>query len=216
MLAVPPSASADTTRGCPSAYGSGQVTVTDFKLDRSLADPADWTATAWFTVSGEAAECQISLASYELLGDEFSVPQSLHHGTSATAGAGDHQLTVSLPGNEELPGCFFQVELVFGPVLQTITETERYGSRVIVSKIAGQETCGDDGVDGGNPPPGEGTQGGNPPPGEGTQGGNPPTGPLLPDTAMGTAVDPSLTMLLMGAILISIAGVARLRARRST
>jgi hypothetical protein len=204
MLAAPSSASADTTRGCPSAYGSGQVIVTDFKLDRSSANPADWTATAWFTVSGEAAQCQISLASYELPGDEFSVPQSLHDGTSAMAGAGDHQLTVSLPGNEELAGCFFQVELLFGPVLQTITETERYGSRVIVQKITGAETCG-----------GEGEEGGNPPPGEGTQGGNPPTGPLLPDTALGTTVDRSVTMLLLGALLVSMAGVARLSAQRS-
>ena len=172
--------------------------MTDFKLDRSSADPADWTATAWFTVSGDSAECQISLASYELPGDEFSVPQSLHDGASTTVGPGDYQLTVSLPGTEELPGCFFQVEVVFGPVMQTVTETERYGSRVIVSKINGSQSCGNEGEGGGNPPPREDTQ-----------GGNPPSGPLLPDTAAAASVDSGLPVVLVGALMVCMAIIAR-------
>lgn len=134
---------------CPAEFGSGLLTQYTTNVG-SADDPATWTVTVQFTLAddGGAASCQLSLASYELPSSAFTLPQTVHDSATGTFGAGTHVLSVSLPHTGSMPGCFAQYDFVFGPALDTVSTSERYGGRQIRARIVGTEEC----TSGGNQP----------------------------------------------------------------
>lgn len=132
---------------CPADFGSGLLTKYTTDVG-SADDPATWTVTVQFTLAddGGAASCELSLASYELPSADFSLPQTVFDSATGTFGAGTHVLSVSLPHTGSMPGCFAQYDFVFGPALNTVSTSERYGGRQIRARIVGTEDCTSGGV----------------------------------------------------------------------
>ncbi len=132
---------------CPADFGSGLLTKYTTDVG-SADDPATWKVSVEFTLAddGSGVSCQLSLASYELASAAFVPPQTVFDSATGTFGAGTHVLTVALPHTGSLPGCFAQYDFVFGPVLDTITESQRYGDRQVRARIVGTEDCSSGGV----------------------------------------------------------------------
>lgn len=132
---------------CPADFGSGLLTQYTTEVG-SADDPATWTVTVQFTLAddGSGASCQLSLASYELPSSDFTLPQTVFDSATGTFGAGTHVLSVSLPHTGSMPGCFAQYDFVFGPALDTVSTSERYGGRQVRARIVGTEDCTSGGV----------------------------------------------------------------------
>ena len=163
---------------CPDEFGSGLIT----KYVTTLTMPSDstgWSVTVEVTLAdepqGKPANCELTLATYELPTGEFSFPQTLSDSDGGTFGAGTHTLTAALPVPGTMPNCFFQYDFAFGQPIAELTFEDRYGDRQIRSRIGPDAvgTCPSEGV---NPAP-------PPSPGEGIAGGNPTPEPLVPDTS---------------------------------
>jgi hypothetical protein len=182
-MAAPVLTDPDPDLDCLDAYGAGWLThyVTTVNTP---GDSTDWWVSIEFTIAdeaGKAANCTISLASYELPGPEFSFPQSLFDGETGTFAAGTHTLTVALPRDAAAAGCFGQYDFVFGPLIGNLTFDDRYADRQIRSRIVGSETC----------------------PEGGTQGG---TSSPLPDTSLAAASAPSSAPLIFGVAMLMALG----------
>jgi hypothetical protein len=190
---------------CPDAFGSGLVTQYVTTVN-TPADSKAWWVSVEFTIADEVetpASCEITLASYELPGPDFSFPQTLFDSDTGWFGAGTHTLTVDLPRDGAAAGCFAQYDFVFGPAIETLVFEDRYGDRQIRSRIEGSETCPQDPVEPQTPPE------------SGTEGG---TG--LPDTAMAPASSSDLgllfALLLMASLgTIGVLNVQAVRTRRT-
>ena len=170
---------------CPGAFGDGLVTQYVTTVN-TPADSTSWWVSVEFTVADEAnadAECEISLASYELPGPDFVFPQTLFDSDTGTFAAGTHTLTVDLPRDGAAAGCFAQYDFVFGPPIANLTFDNRYDDRQIRSRIEGSATC----------------------PEGGTQGGT--GGPPLPDTSMGARGPISLPLLYALSLLAALVAV---------
>jgi hypothetical protein len=195
----------DPDLACPAEFGTGFVShyVTTV---HTPADAKPWSVTVEFTiVDGDGpASCQLTLASYELPGPDFSFPQTLHDSDTGTFGAGTHTLSVGLPLGGSMPGCFSQYDFVFGPAIETLVFEDRYGDRQIRSRIEGSENCPAD-----PPKPPEPPEGGE----EGETGG-----PPLPDSAMApSAPDGMAAVYALGlVVLLGTVGFVNLRAVAAT
>lgn len=236
-LANPVPTTPDPARDCDPAYGSGLLTryVTTF---HTPADSTDWWVRVDFTLEDPetgSANCEMTLATYELASAEFTYPQSLFDSDSGSFGAGTHSLTADLPLEEEFPGCHGQYDFVFGPAIEELTFENRYDHRQIRARIVGSAECPAVAVavPTPTPTPSEGTQGGTPPatpvvssptspPREDVAGGTPsstPAGGALPDTSLsvtgtGTVVLAGfLGLVMLGSI--SALAVVNVRARHT-
>lgn len=201
-------------KACPADFGTGVVSWYKTTVG-DPASPATWTVTVEFTVEG--GTCEVSLATYELPSGDFGIPQTLFDSDTGTFGPGTHTLTASLPHVGDMPGCFAQYDFVFGPALQTVDGTSKYGDRQIRSRIVGTEACTAE-----NTPEGSVAEGTSTPSPEGSvQGGTGTPEPSQPDTAMGLQGGPSpIPTIAFGMILLASLGslayvnVKAARARR--
>jgi hypothetical protein len=99
---------------------------------------------ATFTVLGSAPLCEpmsIGVASYLKDGPGFVVPQTLFDSATGTITSGSQTLAVSLPQTGTPPHCYSQVDAFTGPPLQEITESQRYGSRLLDYTWGEVPTC---------------------------------------------------------------------------
>jgi hypothetical protein len=196
---------------CPDAFGAGLVTryVTTVNTP---ADSADWWVSVEVTIENETganASCELSLASYELPGPDFVFPQTLFDSATGTLGAGTHTLTVQLPREGDLPGCFSQYDFVFGPAIENLTFEDRYGDRQIRSRIVGGE-CAEQETPTPTPTPTPSPTP-TPTPEQQQQGGTPTPTPeqqaegSVPDTSM-TGTGGSGIPLILGLVLVLALG----------
>lgn len=191
---------------CPAAYGGGAVTWYATTVDTPASGP--WQVEVEFTLEG--GTCQLTLASYELPGPTFTLPQQLWDSATGTFGPGTHVLTVDLPKEADLAGCFSQYDFVFGPALETLTGTDKYGDRQIRARIAGSDTCAEGNV---QPSTSATTS-----PTQDIQGGTGTPAPEIPDTAMPRPADSQSAIPLAIASLLfvlSLGGVAALSVVRT-
>jgi hypothetical protein len=206
-------------RACPAEHGSGVLTWYATTVD-TPADSTTWQVSVEFTVEG--GTCEFSLASYELAAPTFTLPQEVFDSETGTFGPGTHVLTAALPRQGDLPGCWSQYDFVFGPVITTLTESERYGDRQIRSRIVGSETCEITITETPTPTPtptqvvSPGTP--TPTPEDDVQGGTGTPAPDVPDTAVSASASGSSPLVPVVAVvfLISLgtfATLARVRAR---
>ncbi len=200
-------------KACPADHGTGVVSW----YKTTTGDPssaATWQVTVEFTVEG--GTCTVSLATYELASGSFSVPQTLFDSDSGSFGPGTHTLTASLPHVGDMPGCFAQYDFVFGPALQTVDNTSKYGDHQIRARIVGTEAC----ATVVNTPTPEGSVSGNTPTPEGSvQGGTGTPEPSQPDTAMGQQGGPSPIPTIAFAMILLVSlgslGYVNLKAARA-
>ncbi len=146
-LAVTTPTNPEPDIACPGEFGTGLLTryVTTVNTP---ADSTDWWVSIEFELgdaNGESAACQLSLGTYELAGPTFSLPQTLFDSDTGTFGAGTHTLTATLPREAQMPGCFAQYDFVFGPTLDTLDGSQKYGDRQIRARIVGSEQCPEEG-----------------------------------------------------------------------
>jgi hypothetical protein len=190
---------------CPGAFGSGEVT--NYVTTVDTPSVGEWQVTVTFTLDG--GSCELTLATYELSGPSFSLPQELYDSMGGTFGAGTHTLTATLPREADQPGCFSQYDFAFGPAIETLTGSDKYGDRLIRARIVGSDTCNESGATP-TPTPEQTLQPGSPTPSptpeEGIQGGSPTPAPSQPDTAMGSDAGPNpipsvgFGLLLLGSL----------------
>jgi hypothetical protein len=99
-------------------------------------------ARATFSIAPGCSGIEVSLATYTAPSVAIAYPQYLFDS--------DHSPTVSpqkfnaggpytLSGN--LPSCFWQVDLVLGQVIETLTVDHLYGARTVVFKNGGTQSC---------------------------------------------------------------------------
>lgn len=225
VLAVRVPTNPEPDIACPADAGTGWLTNYATTVE-TPADSTDWYVTVEFTLAGGegAADCELSLATYELGGPTFSYPQTLFDSDTGVFGNGTHTLTAALPREGDAAGCWAQYDFVFGPAIEELTFDNRYDGRQIRARIVGADDCSiaeATPTPTPTPKPSEGTEGGNPTPTptptprEGTEGGNPTPTPAgeLPNTSMfesqGTAGTPA-----QGLALVVVAGLVLLAARR--
>jgi hypothetical protein len=218
---------------CHGDYGTGWLTAYATTVE-TPADSTDWWISVEFTIAGDGASCELSLATYELPSAEFTYPQALYDSQSGTFGPGTHTLTAALPTEGALDGCWSQYDFVFGPVIEELTFENRYADRQIRARIVGSESCDVAAVPTATPTPTpsssvaegtptptpmpavatptprEDTQGGNPTPAAG-QGGLPDTS--VPMTSTGTIAG-LFGLVLLGAVGMLAFATARSRTRR--
>lgn len=87
---------------------------------------ANGLATGTFSIAAGCSGVQVSLATYRTPSASFSLPQTLYQGATGTYGAGG-PYTLTAP----VPPCFYQVDLVTGPVLPVVDADHLYGARKI-------------------------------------------------------------------------------------
>jgi hypothetical protein len=126
--ALPSSTGAATATTCPSGNDaiigpSGQPTPT--------LTIAGLVATASFKIAPGCSNIQVSLASYETQTNAFSLPQTLIDNapkpvTTTFGAGGPYTLTT------RISPCFYQVDLVLGPVIANLTPTNLYGAAKLV------------------------------------------------------------------------------------
>lgn len=208
-------------RACPAEFGSGVVTWYATTVD-TPADSTTWQVSVEFTVEG--GTCELSLATYELPGPAFTVPQELYDSETGTFGPGTHVLTADLPREGDLPGCWSQYDFVFGPVITTLTATDKYGDRQIRARIVGAESCEITVVETATPTPTpeDSIQGGTgtpaPTPEDSVQGGTGTPAPDVPDTSVSASTNGTSPLVPVAAIVFllslgTFATLARVRAR---
>lgn len=212
---------------CHSDHGSGMLTWYATTVE-TPADSTDWWVSVEFTIAGDGASCELSLATYELPSGEFTYPQALHDVDTGTFGPGTYTLTAALPLDGELAGCHSQYDFVFGPAIDELTFDDRYDDRQIRARITGGAECPETQVATPTPSPtptptpdeSEGGATASPTPTptpsptssprDGVQGGNPtpaPSGGALPDTSVPTS-GPSALAAILSAFLLASLGVA--------
>jgi hypothetical protein len=99
---------------------------------------------ATFTVGNAVPLCEampIGFAVYLKDADGFVVPQSLVDSATDTITTGVKVLSVELPTDGTAPRCFTQIDAFTGAPLQEITETERYGPRLLAYRWGEVATC---------------------------------------------------------------------------
>jgi len=196
---------------CNPEFGTGWLTHYATTAEMP-AGSSDWWVSVEFTIAGDNASCELSLAVYELPSETFVFPQTLFDSDSGTFGAGTHTLTAALPLEAAMTGCWSQYDFVFGPAIDELTFENRYDDRQIRARIIGSDECSGtqvatptptptqtptDGEDGGTPTP---------TPREDEQGGNPtPTPGDLPDTSLSQSGSSSAGMILSLLMLGSLA-----------
>jgi hypothetical protein len=197
---------------CHPDYGTGMVTWYATTVE-TPADATDWWVSVEFTIAGEGALCELSLATYELPSAEFTYPQSLHDADGGTFGPGTHTLTAALPLDGALPGCHSQYDFVFGPSIAELTFDNRYDDRQIRARIVGDAACPEEQVATPTPTPtpdeseGGATASPTATPRDDTQGGNPtptPGGGTLPDTSVPTSSSGPIAAILSLLMLASL------------
>ncbi len=218
---------------CNPEYGTGWLTDYATTVE-TPADSTDWWVSVEFTIAGEGASCELSLAVYELASGAFAFPQTLFSSDSGTFGPGTHTLTAALPLDGSLTGCWSQYDFVFGPAVQELTFENRYDDRQVRARIVGSDECPSTQVatptptptPTPSPTPREGDQGGTPTPTptatprEDEQGGNPtPTPGELPDTSLSrtdsSAAGGILSLVMLGSLAMLIGRqVVTVRRRR--
>jgi hypothetical protein len=178
---------------CAEGYGSGVLTRYRTTVE-TPTDSTTWLVTVEFTLDG--GSCELTLATYELPGPSFTLPQELYDSMSGTFGEGTHSLTATLPREADQTGCFSQYDFAFGPAIDTLTGSQKYGDRLIRGRIVGSETCSEAAATPTpTPTPEQPVQAGTPTPSpapeDDVQGGTPTPAPSQPDTAMGAQGGPS-------------------------
>jgi hypothetical protein len=171
---VEPTPPPPTSPACPlgnEAIQEETLTITDL------------VASATFNIPEGCQDIHISLASYSALAATFMLPQILLDSKTGFFDPGDHTLQVNVDE------CFYQVDLVEGPVIENLTVDNLYGGRLLMA-LTGGEGCPDVGGDNETPPPPPPPSGGGggsttptptptpvpPPPSGGGGGGGAPTG----------------------------------------
>jgi len=95
----------------------------------------DGKAVATFSIAAGCTGVQVSLATYRAPAATFSLPQTLYASATGKFDAGG-PYTLTAP----IPPCFWQVDLVIGPVLPVIDSSHLYGSRK-VAWLNGGKPC---------------------------------------------------------------------------
>jgi hypothetical protein len=203
---------------CDPEYGTGWVTHYATTTE-TPADSSDWWVSVEFTIAGDDASCELSLAVYELASGTFAFPQTLFDSDSGTFGAGTHTLTAALPLEGAMTGCWSQYDFVFGPVIDELTFENRYDDRQVRARIVGSDECPSTRVATPTPTPTptptstprEREEGGTPTPTprEDEQGGNPtPTPGDLPDTSFSPSGSSDagtiLSLVMLGSLALLI------------
>ena len=101
---------------------------------------------ATYTVTNASPLCEplaIGLAGYLKQAAGFVVPQTLFDSATSTITSGTTTLTITVPTTGKKPHCFTQIDAFNGPVLPAITETARYGDRLLSSLLGEVATCED-------------------------------------------------------------------------
>jgi len=95
-----------------------------------------------FSIAPGCSGIEVSLATYTAPSVAIAYPQYLfdsdHPASSAPpsfSAGGPYVLTA------KLPACFWQVDLVLGQVIETLTTDHLYGSRTIAFKNGGTQSC---------------------------------------------------------------------------
>ncbi|HEY2814359.1 MAG TPA: hypothetical protein VGJ03_12910 [Acidimicrobiales bacterium] len=102
---------------------------------------------ATFTVQNSLPLCDpvpIGLAVYLKDGPNFVVPQTLADSSTDTIQQGSKTLSITLPDNGTDPHCYTQMDAFTGSVLPKITDTEKYGSRLLAYKFGELWNCGEE------------------------------------------------------------------------
>jgi hypothetical protein len=199
-LAAPITTDPEPDLECPAAFGNGLITKYVTTVN-TPSDSMDWWVSIEFTVADEAeaqANCEITLASYELPGPDFAFPQTLFDSATGTFGAGTHTLSVDLPRDGEAAGCFSQYDFVFGPAIQNLTFDDRYADRQIRSRIVGTEACPAEQV-AATPTP-------TPTPEQQAEAGTPTPKPSVPNTSMTSGGGGTSATLILGIVLLVALG----------
>jgi hypothetical protein len=205
-------------RACPAESGSGVLSWYATTVD-TPADSTTWQVSVEFTIEG--GTCELSLATYELPGPTFTLPQQLFDSMTGTFGPGTHVLTAALPREGDLPGCFSQYDFVFGPAIEMLTETDKYGDRQVRARIVGSETCEvtvvstptptpEDNIQESTPTPTpeDNIQESTPTPEDGVQEGTGTPAPDVPDTAVSApaTMGPNPMVPIMALLFVLSAG----------
>lgn len=236
-----------TTPEPPISCKAGTGLVTHYVTTvHTPADATDWWVSVQFTIADsdtEAAACELTLATYEMAGAEFSYPQSLFDSDSGMFPAGTHTLTAALPLEGNLEGCWSQYDFVFGPAIEELTFENRYDQRQIRARIVGSAECPamvtetptptptptpspspTDGIAGGTPTPTPvvTVESPAPTPRGDVAGGNPtptPAGGALPDTSLpGSSTPIALLAAMLGLTMLgslSALALVNVRARNT-
>jgi uncharacterized repeat protein (TIGR01451 family) len=119
---------AATTASCPA--GAAAVLSPTLTVSGGVA-------TATFSIAPGCEGITVSLASYKTPAATFAVPQTLADAAGGSYSSGDAPpLTVTVPD------CFYQVDLVLGTTIPTITNSTVYGTRKILFENGGSQKCG--------------------------------------------------------------------------
>jgi hypothetical protein len=213
---------------CHPDAGTGWLTSYATTV-QTPADSTDWSVSVEFTIAGEGASCELSLATYELPSQEFSYPQSLFDSDSGTFGPGTYTLTAALPLDGTHPGCHAQYDFVFGPAISELTFENRYGERQIRARIVGSDECPQDegpsasasvpasaSASASASVPADPSEDASPSATGGIEGGNPTPQPNLPDTRMSATSTGSAAAGLLAAVLLlslTATGAVAMRSR---
>jgi hypothetical protein len=99
-------------------------------------------ARATFSIASGCSGIEVSLATYMAPAPTIAYPQSLFASDHPLAAApqkfnagGPYTLTAPMPA------CFWQVDLVLGQLIETLTDTHLYGSRTIAFRNGGTVSC---------------------------------------------------------------------------
>lgn len=125
-VSAAPKKSADAA-SCPA----GKDAITDAHLT-----VASGLATGTFSVAPGCSDVTVSLASYETSSATFSLPQTLFKGsTNSFSTGGPYSLTV------DVPSCYYQVDLVFGDVIETLDSAHLYAESKLAFENGGTSSC---------------------------------------------------------------------------
>lgn len=123
-----PNALAASTKAAGGSCPSGNAAV----VSPTLTVVQGGTATATFKIAKNCSNIQVNLASYDAPQFDFALPQTLIdyspkplNGSTRYSYNNGYKYTLTTT----VSPCFFQVDLVRGPVIQNLTSTSQYGDR---------------------------------------------------------------------------------------
>jgi uncharacterized repeat protein (TIGR01451 family) len=120
------------TTSCDSSPPPPQCASTASAVTDAGLSIANGVATGTFRIAPGCINIEVSLASYATASATFSLPQTLYKSATGNFSAGGpYSLSV------EVPSCFYQVDLVRGPVITDLTPNNLYGSRLLAVSNGG-------------------------------------------------------------------------------
>ncbi len=93
-------------------------------------------ATGIFSIAPGCEDIPVSLVSYKANAPTFQLPQTLFDSVTGTFDAGGpYTLQV------DVEDCYYQIDLVFGPVIEVLSETAFYGNKKVQAQNGGTQAC---------------------------------------------------------------------------